>query len=200
MPGGGHRAKRLRFIYLIPIETADENVLFAIETCLWQSFGFGVRRSDPLPEPLYAYDPKCRQYNSSPIVRRLVEARPADAVRILAVTGLDLFTPMLTFVFGQAQLLGRAAIVSLARLRQEYYQLPPSEILLTARALKEALHEVGHTFGLVHCRDRACLMSLATNLQQLDSKGSEFCRGCGIILNESISRERRQGAAWLRQC
>ena len=100
---------------------------------------------------------------------------------------------MLTFVFGQAQLNGPMAVVSLARLRQEFYRLPPSRILLTARALKEVLHEVGHTFGLIHCQDRSCTMSLATNIQQLDMKGSEFCRSCEIILRESIARERRQG-------
>jgi archaemetzincin len=185
----------VKFIYLVPMGTGDEEVLAAIETSLWQRFGFGIRRLDPLREPTYAYDPKCKQYSSSLIVRKLIETCPADAVRILAVTEKDLFIPMLTFVFGQAQLKGPAAIVSLARLRQEFYQLPPNHILLVARALKEVLHEVGHTFGLIHCQDRGCIMSLATNIQQLDMKGSEFCRSCEIMLRESISRERRQGTA-----
>ena len=184
----------MRFIYLVPVGAGDEEVFAAIENSLWQKFGFGIRRLDPQQEPAYAFDSKCKQYNSSLIVRALIEKRPADAVRLLAVTEKDLFIPMLTFVFGQAQLKGPAAIVSLARLRQEFYQLSPSRLLLIARALKEVHHEIGHTFGLVHCQDRECVMSLATSIQQLDVKGSEFCRSCEILLQESISRERRQGA------
>ena len=185
----------MSFVYLALLGTSDEEVLSAIETCLWQSLGFDIRRLDPLPEPSYAYDPKSRQYSSTMIVRKLLEMRPPDAVRLLAVTEKDLFIPMLTFVFGQAQLQGPAAVVSLARLRQEFYQLPPSSILLTARALKEVLHEIGHTFGLIHCQDRGCIMSLATNIRQLDMKGSEFCRSCEIILRDGIARERRQAIA-----
>ncbi len=185
----------MRSIYLAPLGTGDEQVLLAVETCLWQYFGFGVRRLAPDPEPSYAYDPKCRQYSSVLIVRRLLENCPADAVRLLAVTEADLYIPMLTFVFGYAQLRGPAAVVSLARLRQEFYGLPGSRVLVETRAVKEALHEVGHTFGLIHCGEKACTMSLATNVQQLDIRGSEFCRGCGMLLQESVSRERRRGTA-----
>ncbi len=71
---------------------------------------------------------------------------------MLALTGRDLFVPVLTFVFGQAQLGGRVAVVSLARLRQEFYGMAPNGEILMERAVKEALHETGHTFGLVHCR------------------------------------------------
>ncbi len=185
----------MRFVYLAPMGARDEGILATVETCLWQSFGFSVRRLAPLPEPSFAFDPRTTQYSSSLIVRELVERLPADAVRLLAVTEKDLFIPMLTFVFGQAQLNGPVAVVSLARLRQEFYQLPSNRILLTARVLKEVLHEVGHTFGLTHCQDRSCTMSLATNIQQLDMKGNEFCRSCVIMLRESIAREERQSVS-----
>src|SRR6185437_7575536 len=92
--------------------------------------------------------------------------------------GRDLFIPVLTFVFGHAQLGGRAGIVSLARLRQEFYRLPPDTEVFLARAAKEAVHETGHMFGLVHCADRACAMSLSTGVLQIDAKAASLCRPC----------------------
>ena len=93
---------------------------------------------------------------------------------MLAVTDRDLFIPVLTFVYGHAQLGGRVAVVSLARLRQEFYGMAPNHELLLERAAKEALHESGHTFGLVHCADRSCAMSLATNIRQIDDRQAAF--------------------------
>ncbi len=177
----------MNFIYLTSIGVADEQVLAAVETCLGRSFAFETRRSAPFPDPEYAYDPKSAQYSSSLIVKELVRKCPADAARFFAVTEKDLFIPMLTFVFGQAQLGGTVAIISLARLRQEFYHLPPNRALLTMRSIKETLHEIGHTFGLVHCPDKECTMSLATNIQQLDRKGNAFCRSCEVSLREKIA-------------
>ena len=109
-------------------------------------------------------DRKRGQYQSVEMMKMLAQQVPADALRILAVTEVDLTLPMLTFVFGQAQIEGRVAIVSLCRLHQEFYDLPPDEGLLRERAGKEVLHELGHTFGLTHCADMKCAMSLATHV------------------------------------
>jgi len=184
----------LSFIYLASMGAADEEILAAVETCLGRRFDFEIRRLDPFPDPDYAYDPKAGQYSSSLIVKELVRECPADAVRFLAVTEKDLFIPMLTFIFGQAQLGGPVAIISLARLRQEFYHLPPNKVLLAARSIKETLHEIGHTFGLVHCPDKECTMSLAINIQQLDRKGSGFCRSCELSLREKMAMLQVQGA------
>lgn len=181
-------------IYLTSIGKADPEILAAIEDCFERQFALEVRRSEQLPDPGYAYDAKAAQYSSTLIVTELVKNRPADAVRLFAVTERDLFIPMLTFVFGQAQLGGPVAVISLARLRQEFYDLPPNRGLLAARSRKEALHEMGHTFGLVHCPDRECTMSLAINIQQLDSKGASFCRSCGATIRERVRMLRKQGA------
>ncbi len=184
----------MRFVYLTSIGVADEEVLDAVEACLRPTFGFEMRRSPPLPEPEYACDTRSGQYNSSLIVKELFRRCPADAVRFLGITEKDLFIPMLTFVFGQAQLEGTAAVISLARLRQEFYQMPPNRELLKARAVKEARHEMGHTFGLVHCPERACAMSLALNIQQLDLKGSSFCTSCEVSLREKTTMLQRAAA------
>jgi archaemetzincin len=108
----------------------------------------------------------------------LLRRCPEDGYKLLAVTGRDLFIPVLTFVFGHAQLGGRAGIVSLARLRQEFYGLPADPDIFRERAGKETLHEGGHLFGLVHCAERRCAMSLATGIRQIDSKENSFCPPC----------------------
>ncbi len=147
-------------------------------------FRFDVARLDPWEDPLFAYDDARSQYSAVAILHRLVEQCPADALRIVGITEGDLFIPMLSFVFGQAQLQGKAAVISCARLRQEFYGLPPRPALFHARLTKEILHETGHTFGLTHCKDPACVMSLATAITQVDRKGTAFCRGCTALIHE----------------
>jgi archaemetzincin len=173
----------------------DGDVMEAADACVWDRFGFETRRLAPLPDPVNAYDLRRNQYSSVPILRDLVSRRPADAVRLLALTEKDLFIPMLSFIYGQAQLGQSVALVSLARLRQEFYGLPPNQRTLLARTLKESLHEVGHTFNLVHCPDPACVMSVATNIRQLDRKTGAYCRTCGVLLSESLSAVRRRAVA-----
>jgi archaemetzincin len=135
-----------------------------------------------LPGLDFAFDAGRRQHGSIPVLEMLTQLCPADAWKVLAVTGRDLFIPVLTFVFGHAQLGGRAAVISLARLRQEFYGLAPNREVFVERACKEALHETGHMFGLVHCADRGCAMSLATNVRQIDAKHAAFCAPCAARL------------------
>ena len=103
---------------------------------------------------------------------------PQGCWRVLGVTGLDLYMPILTFVFGEAQLNNTCAIVSAYRLRQEFYGLPQDSGLLYERLLKEALHELGHTFGLTHCRTYDCVMAASHAVERIDLKGSQFCGDC----------------------
>jgi archaemetzincin len=131
-----------------------------------------------LPPIDFAYDSARAQYASIPVLEMLLRRCPGDGARLLAVTTRDLFIPVLTFVFGHAQLGGRAGIVSLARLRQEFYGLPPDQDIFMARAAKEAVHETGHLYGLVHCTDRACAMSLSTGVLRVDSKTAHLCPSC----------------------
>jgi len=156
---------------------ADREALTAVRERLGAEFGAPVRDLE-LPEIEFALDARRGQYGSIPVLEMLTRICPADALKVLAVTGCDLFIPVLTFVFGQAQLGGRVAVVSLARLKQEFYGLAPNREIFLDRALKEALHETGHTFGLVHCTVRECAMTLSTNIRQIDSKHAAFCAAC----------------------
>jgi archaemetzincin len=95
---------------------------------------------------------------------------------------VDLFIPVLTFVFGEAQVNGSAAVVSTARLRLTYDERPAPRALVEARLLKECLHELGHTFGLVHCTDGMCVMARSNSILDVDRKRAAFCRDCRALL------------------
>ncbi len=127
----------------------------------------------------FAFDSLRGQYHSTAILGRLRGADAEDpAARVLGVTELDLFVPVLTFVFGEAQLAGRCALISLHRLREEFYGLPPKPDLLRERAAKESVHELGHTLGLRHCPDWRCVMASTHAVERLDLKSAEFCSRC----------------------
>ena len=121
------------------------------------------------------------------ILRDALERRPARATKLLVLTEHDLFIPMLSFVYGQAQLDGAVALMSLARLRQEFYGLPANRALFLWRVRKEALHEIGHAYGLTHCNETVCALRLSTNIQQLDLKGGDFCASCAILLRDAVA-------------
>lgn len=149
-------------------------------------------------EPLdagFALDPARNQYHSTAILQRLQQLAPDDDVRLLGVTGLDLYVPVLTFVFGEAQLDGRCALVSLHRLREEFYGLPPSNDQLHERLFKEAVHELGHTFGLRHCDDWQCVMACTHVVERLDTKSAEFCPACRRVVAAAIHSRPAAGLA-----
>jgi archaemetzincin len=176
--------------YIAALGKLESHVLDTVEKGLIQALGVQVIRLDPLDEPLYAFDADRRQYSSVKILQQLTRHGCVNHARLLGLTEVDLFMPTLSFVFGQARLGGNAAIVSLARLRQEFYYLPPQAHLLEARARKECIHEMGHTFGLTHCSDPRCPMSIATSIQQVDSKGELFCATCAVQLRNILKRMR----------
>lgn len=131
-------------------------------------------------DPLY--DDFRGQAWSTAILARLLERRPAPGAVLLGVTELDLYVPVFTFVFGEAQLNGPCGVISAHRLREEYYGLPPDEDLLVERLLKEALHELGHTQGLRHCTEWRCAMSSAHSTERIDLRQAAFCRECAALL------------------
>jgi archaemetzincin len=174
---------------LVPVGVVPPRVLDWIEDAAAEWFPLPLRRLPPMNIPESAYDTKRDQYQSVEIMKMLAQRAPRDAFRVLGVTEIDLAIPMLSFLFGQAQFDGPVALVSLRRLRQEFYGLPAQESLLRERVVKEALHELGHTFGLVHCFESSCAMSLATHVELVDAKEEKFCAQCGSHLVQRFSGE-----------
>lgn len=144
-----------------------------------------------IPVPPGSFEARRNQYYSTKILKEMLEEVPQDALKLLGVTEKDLCIPILTYVFGEAQVGGTAAVVSLARLRQEYYGLVPDRPLLLERLRKESLHELGHTFGLVHCPSRDCVMYLSNTVFDVDTRGRDFCRGCRTVVASKTAPERQ---------
>ena len=138
-----------------------------------------VTIADQKIDAAFAHHPERNQYHSTAIIDHLARTRNGnERETIVAVTDVDLYIPILTFVFGEAQLGGTIAVVSYHRLTQEFYGLPPDPVLLEERLMKEAVHEAGHTLGLTHCDDYQCVMAATHAVEWLDLKSSAFCADC----------------------
>ena len=165
-------------IYLIPIVFHDNAVLDYLK--------IEINREIPLPveiirnqlDPQFAFNPSRDQYNSTLFLAKLLELAPDKGSKIVGITSLDLHIPVLTYVFGEAQLKGTAAVVSSYRLRNELYGLPHDEKLFRRRLLTEINHELGHTFGLIHCANQDCTLHPSTYVEEIDLKTPHFCSFC----------------------
>lgn len=127
--------------------------------------------------PPTAYDAQRQQYRAETILHHLLREADRDSV-ILGIVDVDLYVPDLNFVFGLSQLNGRGALVSVSRLKPDFYGQSSNSELLLDRAQKEAIHEMGHVFGLNHCGDPFCVMSFSNNVLEVDRKSSNFCGRC----------------------
>jgi len=163
-------------ITLIPIGEIEESALEALKQPLAEVFGQQTQIGSGLELSRESYNLQRRQYLATAILN-LIPLPPADD-RMLGIVDADLFAPGLNFVFGQADVAGKRALISLKRLRQEFYGLPPDEKLFLERTLKEAVHELGHTYGLGHCSDHKCVMYFSNSLHDTDVKGWSFCSRC----------------------
>ncbi len=179
-------ASSIETIVLVPLGPVDEATLDYLKSELAAPLHRTVVVGAPLPLPASAYDPKRKQYESSKILETLIDARRNLSERWLGVTGADLFIPSLNFVFGEADAEHRLAVISLARLRPELYHQRPDPGLLHLRALKEATHELGHTYGLGHCDLKQCVMYFSNSIHDTDRKSANFCAKHRKELDEKL--------------
>jgi len=129
---------------------------------------------------LYSVDR--RQYYSTGFLEQAIEQTSYINGKVLMITDLDIYVPVLTFLFGEAQLDGKHSVVSVCRLHEEFYSGTSDFNLLFERTVKEVLHEIGHNFGLIHCLDWDCVMHSSNSVEEVDIKGSEYCKKCRSIL------------------
>jgi len=124
------------------------------------------------------YDPVRRQYNGDKLLKAIDCIHIPGATKAIGLFNVDLYIPILTYIYGQAQLGGRTAIASQYRLSNERYGLPKNEALLLERFVKEIIHELGHTFGLIHCHTPTCVMRSSTYVEDIDQKDAQLCMKC----------------------
>ena len=131
-----------------------------------------------------AYDGVRGQYSSSILLSQLLSNGLLPETKHIVIVDVDLFIPILTFIYGEAQFEGQAAIVSMHRLNNEFYGLGPNSVVLYERLQKEIVHELGHTFGLYHCRQFECVMRSSTYVEEIDLKRVTLCPDCDKSLRE----------------
>jgi len=164
-------------IVLVAVGEIDKNVLDRLQNDLGQIINKQISVGKGMPEPDYAFDQKRKQHLSTAILKAIVKQKEyAPFEKILGIVDHDLFVPELNFVFGEAS--PKAAVISLTRLKQTFYRLPEDQNLFHRRVLTEAVHELGHTYGLGHCENPRCVMFFSNSLADTDRKGSEFCPSC----------------------
>lgn len=132
-----------------------------------------------------AFDQSRRQHNSTALLTLLLNVHHVQTAKTILVVDVDLYIPVLTFVFGEAQLDGTAAVVSTHRLQNQFYGLPLDGVLVQQRLQKEIIHELGHTFGLYHCRQFECVMRSSTYVEEIDLKKTEPCESCAELLRQA---------------
>ena len=171
------------FLGLVPLAPVDLKILQHLRTAIAGFLSLPVRILPPKPLPPHTYHVVRNQYHSTQLLEYLLAGEDqCEPFRVLGITAVDLYIPIFTFVFGEAQLDGKAAIVSTFRPGGGACNIRPPQPLFLERLIKLSLHELGHTFSLPHCRRDGCLMGFATNLEKLDHKNLELCEYCQILL------------------
>ncbi len=180
-PNAGHT------ILITPNSGFATEVTAAVGKEIQRIFGFAAAVIPLFTDLAFAFDSNREQYHSTSILKRLADDAPEWALKVLAIVEVDLFIPILTHVYGEAQLGGKACIVSTYRLNEQPWRRNSREKLLH-RMVKESIHELGHTFNLRHCRDHKCSMHYCRSEADVDLKSSELCRYCRVMLQDEIKK------------
>jgi len=178
----GHAKAVAEHIYIVPVGDADSKVVAEIKdklpSFLSMSSNTLVDPGKDLPES--AYDSSRKQYNARVLLKEISRRVTVDTAneRVLLITDVDLYMPETDFVFGLADAKRGICVISSARLKDEFYGLKPNKRAYYNRALKEAAHELGHSWDLGHCTNPKCVMCLSNTLADIDKQRDEFCHAC----------------------
>lgn len=173
-------------LQLLAVGEVDGRLLDRLGASLEEKFRVTCQVSPAVLDPAFAFHVERQQYHSTEVLMRMRSLLTPRTWRVLGVTAHDLYIPILTFVFGEAELGGDCALISLHRLRQEFYGLPRDDQLMRERLMKEAMHELGHTLDLTHCHDYSCAMAPSHAVEWIDLKTDTLCQVCyGKVLANS---------------
>lgn len=165
-------------INLAPIKFSNKAILERLIRDLNIVFPVKIEILDLYLDISDSYSAERKQYYSTKILENAIENTKLTEGKILIITEMDLYVPVLTFVFGEAQLNGKYSVLSACRLHEEFYTGQTNNEMFYERLLKEALHELGHNFGLLHCLDWDCVMHSSNSIEEVDIKGVSYCRHC----------------------
>jgi archaemetzincin len=174
-------------LLISPIGDFDPALLEEIGDRLYQVYGFPSQVAPALLDLSFAYHPAREQYHSTPILNKIGSSAPKGYLKVLVLTHVDLFIPILTYVFGEAQLDGKACIVSTFRLSEDNFSIDP-EKTFNKRIIKESIHEIGHTFNLRHCKNKECIMNYCHSVKEVDLRKDFLCRYCKVLLEDEKNR------------
>jgi archaemetzincin len=165
-------------IQLISYGIFDRGFLDRITSGVRVEYGLPARLAISHSDLASFYDPARRQYDGNKLLRKLESENDRESIKTIGLFKVDLFIPILTYIFGQAAYRGKSGIASLYRLKNELYGLPKDDSLMSERFLKVVIHELGHTYGLVHCHIPSCVMRPGTYIEDLDQKKPHLCPHC----------------------
>lgn len=176
-------------IYLIKIGKDDRGIITYLKENLKDIYPFEFLAEEMHAEIENAFNPIRNQYLATPLILQLAKKKPEDAIMVLGIFDKDLYADGLNFIFGQAEPSQGIAIISIFRLSQEFYSLKENPEILKIRALKEAVHELGHLFGLPHCGNSSCVMFFSNSILDTDRKSFNLCAFCKGKLNRIIEQK-----------
>ena len=169
----------------IKILIADDEEIVRESLSGWlEKDGYTLDVAEDGPRALVKLKADRKQHSSHRILLWLAANRPRGTARLIGLTDADLFIPVLTFVFGEAQLKGPVAVVSTARLAGA--GLPGEAARFPIRLRTEVIHELGHTFGLLHCTSPRCAMARSASLRDVDAKHPDLCETCRALFLENV--------------
>jgi len=174
-------------IVISPSGECDADIFSPIDREIQRIFGYRTEIIPLLDNVDFAFDANRNQYHSTKILDKLAEMAPEQADKVLVITGVDLFIPILTHVYGEAQIGGRSCVISTYHFKEGLSPTRARETYL-ARVVKEALHELGHTFNLKHCPDASCIMHYCRSIDDVDRKTDQMCRYCSVLIGDEIKR------------